>query len=57
MIFVQDRYPQVPAEFKSNPQLANLSEVKEDKIYMTPEYAKAWSYPRLPKPWRLASGG
>ena len=45
MIFVQDRYPQVPAELKSNPQLANLSAVKEDKIYMMPEYAKAWGYP------------
>ncbi|WP_299030509.1 ABC transporter substrate-binding protein [uncultured Campylobacter sp.] len=33
------------AELKSNPQLANLSAVKEDKIYMMPEYAKAWSYP------------
>ena len=45
MIFVQDRYPQVPAELKSNPQLANLSAVKEDKIYMMPEYAKVWGYP------------
>ena len=33
------------AELKSNPQLANLSAVKEDKIYMMPEYAKAWGYP------------
>ncbi|MFL1706476.1 ABC transporter substrate-binding protein [Campylobacter sp. MOP7] len=45
MIFVQERYPQVPNELKSNPQLANVAAIKMDKIYMMPEFAKAWGYP------------
>jgi ABC-transporter periplasmic-binding component len=57
MIFVQDRYSQVPAELKSNPQLTNLSAVKEDKIYMMPEYAKAWGYPTAEAMAFGASGG
>lgn len=42
MIFVQERYAQVPNELKSNPQLANVEAIKADKIYMMPEFAKAW---------------
>lgn len=45
MIFVQDRYPQVPDELKSNEMLKNLKALKENKIYMMPEFAKAWGYP------------
>lgn len=45
MIFVQERYPQVPNELKSNPQLANVTAIKMNKIYMMPEFAKAWGYP------------
>ncbi|WP_169784922.1 ABC transporter substrate-binding protein [Campylobacter curvus] len=45
MIFVQERFPQVPAELKDNAALKNLKAIKDGKIFMMPEYAKAWGYP------------
>ncbi|MCD8213323.1 MAG: ABC transporter substrate-binding protein [Campylobacter sp.] len=45
MIFVQERFAQVPTELKDNAALKNLSAVKNDKIFMMPEFAKAWGYP------------
>jgi iron complex transport system substrate-binding protein len=45
VIFVQSRYPQVYKEIKSDPKWAQLSAVKNGRVYMMPEYAKAWGYP------------
>lgn len=45
IILVQNRYPQVPAELKANPALKGLSAVKEDRIYLMPEFVKAWGHP------------
>ncbi|MDA3055178.1 MULTISPECIES: ABC transporter substrate-binding protein [unclassified Campylobacter] len=45
IIFVQERYPGVPDELKSNPLLKELSAIKEGKIFLMPEYVKAWGYP------------
>lgn len=45
IIFVQARYPSVVNELKNDKFLANLGAIKNDKIYLMPEYAKAWGYP------------
>jgi len=45
VIFVQDRYPQVPAEINNSAQWQTIAAVKNQQVYLMPEYAKAWGYP------------
>lgn len=45
VIFVQERYPAVVGEIKSAPAWRPIQAVKADRIYLMPEYAKAWGYP------------
>ncbi|WP_435948342.1 ABC transporter substrate-binding protein [Dryocola sp. BD586] len=45
VIFVQDRYPKVVAEINNGPQWQVIDAVKNHRIYLMPEYAKAWGYP------------
>lgn len=44
VIFVQARYPAVVDELKSDKVLQKLKAIKDNKIYLMPEYAKAWGY-------------
>ncbi|QGY31709.1 ABC transporter substrate-binding protein [Pantoea cypripedii] len=45
VIFVQDRYPQVVDEITHNPQWQTIDAVKNHRVWLMPEYAKAWGYP------------
>lgn len=45
VIFVQERYPEVIDEIKSSPAWSTLDAVKAGRIYLMPEYAKAWGHP------------
>ncbi len=45
VIFVQDRYPQVVEEIKTQPQWKDIDAVKNGQVFLMPEYAKAWGYP------------
>lgn len=45
VIFVQDRYPQVVDEIYQQPVWQALDAVKNHRVYLMPEYAKAWGYP------------
>lgn len=45
VIFVQDRYPKVVAEINRSSQWQVIDAVKNHRIYLMPEYAKAWGYP------------
>lgn len=45
VIFVQARYKNVVGELKNDKFLQNLGAIKNDKVYLMPEYAKAWGYP------------
>ncbi len=45
VIFVQNRYPGVVNEIRSNPQWQVIDAVKNHRVYLMPEYAKAWGYP------------
>ncbi|WP_147199476.1 ABC transporter substrate-binding protein [Pantoea sp. MBD-2R] len=45
VIFVQDRYPQVIDEIKQQPAWQAVDAVKNHRVYLMPEYAKAWGYP------------
>jgi iron complex transport system substrate-binding protein len=45
VIFVQDRYPKVVAEINNGPQWQVIDAVKNHRVYLMPEYAKAWGYP------------
>ncbi|MGK3142320.1 ABC transporter substrate-binding protein [Pantoea sp. C2G6] len=45
VIFVQDRYPSVVDEIKNSPQLQTINAVKNHRVYLMPDYAKAWGYP------------
>ena len=45
VIFVQDRYPKVVKEILSDPAWAGIKAMKDKKVYLMPEYAKAWGYP------------
>lgn len=53
VIFVQDRYPKVVDEIKNDPAWAGIDAVKNQRVYLMPEYAKAWGYP---EPEALALG-
>ncbi|MDF7680814.1 ABC transporter substrate-binding protein [Enterobacteriaceae bacterium ESL0689] len=45
VIFVQHRYPQVISQIKNDPQWQHIDAVKNHRIWLMPEYAKAWGYP------------
>jgi iron complex transport system substrate-binding protein len=45
VIFVQDRYPEVVGQINSDPQWQSIDAVKNHRVYLMPEYAKAWGYP------------
>ncbi|EEY9296276.1 ABC transporter substrate-binding protein [Escherichia coli] len=45
VIFVQNRYPAVVNEIQSSPQWQVIDAVKNHRVYLMPEYAKAWGYP------------
>lgn len=53
VIFVQARYPSLVGEILADPQWANIDAVKSKRVYLMPEYAKAWGYPQ---PEALALG-
>lgn len=45
VIFVQSRYPKVVDEIKGGAQWQNLYAMKNGKVLLMPDYAKAWGYP------------
>ncbi|WP_409306960.1 ABC transporter substrate-binding protein [Pectobacterium sp. B1J-3] len=45
VIFVQDRYPDVVKHIISDPAWQAIDAVKNHRVYLMPEYAKAWGYP------------
>ncbi|SVR12785.1 putative ABC transport system periplasmic binding component [Klebsiella pneumoniae] len=45
VIFVQDRYPQVVKQIENDPQWQTIDAVKHHRVWLMPEYAKAWGYP------------
>ncbi|MEN4540848.1 ABC transporter substrate-binding protein [Pantoea agglomerans] len=45
VIFVQDRYPSVVNEIYSSPQWQAINAVKNHRVWLMPDYAKAWGYP------------
>lgn len=45
VIFVQDRYPQVVSEITCKPEWQVIDAVKQHRVWLMPEYAKAWGYP------------
>lgn len=45
VIFVQDRYAPVADEIRQGAAWKNVDAVKNDRIYITPEYVKPWGYP------------
>lgn len=53
VIFVQARYPKLVGQILSDPQWANIAAVKDKRVALMPEYAKAWGYPQ---PEALALG-
>ncbi|MEI2385818.1 ABC transporter substrate-binding protein [Breoghania sp. JC706] len=51
-IVVQSRYEPLVAEIKSDPAWAPIQAVRDDRIYLTPEYVKPWGHP-LPESMAL----
>lgn len=45
VIFVQERYPAVVEQIKADNAWQNIAAVKNQHVYLMPEYAKAWGYP------------
>lgn len=45
VIFVQDRYPSVVDQIRQDPLWQSIDAVKNKRVYLMPEYAKAWGYP------------
>jgi len=45
VIFVQDRYPQVVTQIQNDPAWQGIDAVKNHRVWLMPEYAKAWGYP------------
>ena len=45
VIFVQDRYPEVVKQIQNDPQWQSIDAVKNHRVWLMPEYAKAWGYP------------
>lgn len=44
-IFVQSRYPEVVEEIRKGEAWQPIDAVSNDRVYLMPEYAKAWGYP------------
>lgn len=45
VIFVQDRYPDEVTKITRDPAWQGIDAVKNKRVYLMPEYAKAWGYP------------
>jgi len=45
VIFVQERYPAVVDEIRTTASWQTIDAVRSGRIYLMPEYAKAWGYP------------
>lgn len=45
VIFIQDRYPSVVDEISNDPRWQVIDAVKNKRVFLMPEYAKAWGYP------------
>lgn len=45
VIFVQNRYPQVVTQIEHDPAWQGIDAVKNHRVWLMPEYAKAWGYP------------
>lgn len=45
VIFVQDRYPEVVKAILTDPNWQQIDAVKNHRVWLMPEYAKAWGYP------------
>ncbi len=45
VIFVQDRYPQVVEQIQTQPEWQPIDAVKQHRVYLMPDYTKAWGYP------------
>lgn len=45
VILVQERYPEVVQQILTSPQWQPIDAVKHKRVYLMPEYAKAWGYP------------
>jgi iron complex transport system substrate-binding protein len=45
VIFVQDRYPDVVQQINHDSKWQVIDAVKNHRVYLMPEYAKAWGYP------------
>jgi iron complex transport system substrate-binding protein len=45
VILVQERYPEVVQQILTSPQWQSIDAVKHKRVYLMPEYAKAWGYP------------
>lgn len=45
VIFVQDRYPDEVKNILNDPAWQAIDAVKHHRVYLMPEYAKAWGYP------------
>ena len=52
VVFVQDRYPTVVDEIRKSQAWANVAAVKDGRVYLMPEYAKAWGH-AMPEAWAL----
>ncbi|MBS4846032.1 MAG: ABC transporter substrate-binding protein [Burkholderiales bacterium] len=46
MILIQNRYPQVGSQIKNGAEWQNVKAVKDDKVFLMPQYAKTWGYPQ-----------
>lgn len=44
VIFVQSRYPNVVKEINTDPRWQSIDAVVHHRVYLMPEYAKAWGY-------------
>jgi iron complex transport system substrate-binding protein len=53
VIFVQERYPDVVKQITQGAAWRGINAVKNSRVYLMPEYAKAWGYPQ---PEALAIG-
>ncbi len=56
VIFVQERYPDVVQQILTSPQWQPIDAVKNKRVYLMPEYAKAWGI-RCRRRWRWVSCG
>lgn len=46
VIFVQSRYPDVVKHINADTAWKEIKAVKDKRVYLMPEYAKAWGYPQ-----------